>query len=104
MSPENWDFRPRAWTHSARRRLPVWRFLTSNPGASHPSSLGTLRVAFDSAMTRYALRFSAGSPGPPVDDDQEVARFKARGDRDVYVFDFSPDGRYLASTHVPGSG
>lgn len=31
-----------------------------------------------------------------------VARFKARGSRDIFVFDWSPDGRYLASTHVPG--
>ncbi len=27
---------------------------------------------------------------------------QARGDRDVFVFRFSPDGRYLATTHIPG--
>src|SRR5262249_33498932 len=37
-----------------------------------------------------------------VSDDQEVARFQARGDREIFVFRFSPDGRYLATTHLPG--
>ena len=37
-----------------------------------------------------------------VADDQEIARFQARGDRDIWVFGFSPDGRYLATTHRPG--
>ena len=37
-----------------------------------------------------------------VADDQEIARFQARGDRDIFVFAFSPDGRYLATTHSPG--
>ena len=35
-------------------------------------------------------------------DDQEVARFTARGDRESGVFSFSPDGRYLATTDYPG--
>jgi eukaryotic-like serine/threonine-protein kinase len=59
--------------------------------------------AFDSTMTRYALRFRDGTiKVRRVDNDVEVARFKARGDREIFVFGFSPDGRYLATTHFPG--
>jgi eukaryotic-like serine/threonine-protein kinase len=59
--------------------------------------------AFNSAMTRYALRFRDGTiKVRRVDDDTEIAHFKARGDREIFVFDFSPDGRYLATTHFPG--
>ena len=54
-------------------------------------------------MTRYALRFRDGTISVRrVADDQEIARFQARGDRDICVFGFSPDGRYLATTHHPG--
>ena len=54
-------------------------------------------------MTRYALRFKDGTIRVRrVADDEEVARFHARGDRDVEVFGFSPDGRYLATNHYPG--
>jgi WD40 repeat protein len=61
-----------------------------------------LFTAFDSTMTRYALRFRDGSVQvKSVDDDREVARFQARGDREIWVFRFSPDGRYLATTHFP---
>ena len=35
-------------------------------------------------------------------DNGEISRFQARGDREIFVFCFSPDGRYLATTHVPG--
>ena len=60
-------------------------------------------VAFDPTMTRYALRFRDGTiQVRRVADDEEVARFHARGDREVAVFGFSPDGRYLATTHYPG--
>ncbi len=38
-----------------------------------------------------------------VADDGEIARFQARGDRDILVFGFSPDGRYLATMHRPES-
>ena len=64
---------------------------------------GVALIAFDRKMTRYALRFRNGSiQVRNVDDDQEVARFHARGDRPIYVFAFSSDGRYLATTHSPG--
>ena len=64
---------------------------------------GVVLIAFDRTMTHYALRFRNGSiQVKNVDGDQEVARFTARGDRDINVFGFSPDGRYLATTHNPG--
>jgi WD40 repeat protein/tRNA A-37 threonylcarbamoyl transferase component Bud32 len=64
---------------------------------------GVESVAFDSTMTRYALRLKDGTiQVKNVDDDQEVAHFQARGDRAFSVFGFSPDGRYLATTHYPG--
>ena len=54
-------------------------------------------------MTRYALRFRDGTiKVRRVDDDGEIATFKARSDREIYVLRFSPDGRYLATTHFPG--
>jgi eukaryotic-like serine/threonine-protein kinase len=62
-------------------------------------------VAFDATMTRYALRFRNGTiQVRRVDDDQEVARFRARGDREAVVFLFSPSGRYLATNHHPDYG
>ena len=64
---------------------------------------GVIATAFDPTMTRYALRFRDGTISVRrVADDQEIARFQARGDRDICVFGFSPDGRYLATTHYPG--
>ena len=54
-------------------------------------------------MTRYALRFRDGTISVRrVADDGEIARFQARGDRDIWILGFSPDGRYLATTHTPG--
>jgi eukaryotic-like serine/threonine-protein kinase len=64
---------------------------------------GLRLFAFDPTMTRYALRFRDGTiQVKNVDQDREVARFQAHGDRDVHVFAFSPNGRYLATTHAPG--
>jgi eukaryotic-like serine/threonine-protein kinase len=64
---------------------------------------GTLLFCFDSAMKRYALRLQSGTIlVRRVADDQELARFHAQGDRDIFVFALSPDGRYLMTTHFPG--
>ncbi len=65
---------------------------------------GAFMVAFAPAMTRYALRFHDGTVlVRNVDGDQEVARFQAQGDREIFVFVFSPDGRYLATTQFPAN-
>jgi serine/threonine protein kinase/WD40 repeat protein/tetratricopeptide (TPR) repeat protein len=64
---------------------------------------GLTASAFDPAMTRVALRFRDGTIlVRTLADDNEIARFRAGGDRDIFVFRFSPDGRYLAATHDPG--
>jgi eukaryotic-like serine/threonine-protein kinase len=64
---------------------------------------GTLLYCFDSGMKRYALRLVSGTIlVRRVADDQEVTRRQARGDRGISVFAFSPDGRYLTTTHSPG--
>ncbi len=63
---------------------------------------GALLTAFDPSMTRYALRFADRVEVRRVADDLEISRFPARGDRGVWVFVFSPDGRYVATTHFPG--
>jgi serine/threonine protein kinase len=63
---------------------------------------GVILFTFDPTLTRAALRFRDGTiVVRRVVDDQEIARFQARGDREIYVFRFSPDGRYLASTDYP---
>jgi serine/threonine protein kinase/WD40 repeat protein/tetratricopeptide (TPR) repeat protein len=60
-------------------------------------------ASFDPTMTRYALRFKDGTiQVRGVADDREVARFQARGDREVQILHFSPDGRYLVTTDYPG--
>jgi eukaryotic-like serine/threonine-protein kinase len=65
---------------------------------------GAIAAAFDPTMTRKAFRFRDGTISVRrVDDDQEVARFRATVDRTSVFFGFSPDGRYLASTEEPGS-
>jgi WD40 repeat protein len=73
---------------------PTGRVITRPPGA--------FMSTFDSKMTRYALRFRDGTISVRrFADDQEIARFQARGDREFSVFHFSPDGRYLATDHRP---
>ena len=48
-------------------------------------------------MIRYALRFRDGSVSVRrCTDDHEIAAFKTPADHDVWRFNFSPDGRYLA--------
>ena len=70
-------------------------------GRAIPISPGVYLAAFDPTMTRYALRFKDGTIlVRRLEDDHEVARFHARGDREFELF-FSPDGRYLATTHYP---
>jgi serine/threonine protein kinase/WD40 repeat protein len=73
---------------------PTGRVITPPPGC--------VACAFDSMMTRYALRFRDGTISVRrVADDQEIARFQARGDRDIVVLNFSLDGRYLVTIHRP---
>ncbi len=65
---------------------------------------GVYCASFDPTMTRYALRFKDGTiQVRDLADNREVARFQARGDRRISALGFSPDGRYLASNHYPGS-
>jgi eukaryotic-like serine/threonine-protein kinase len=66
---------------------------------------GTIYFCFDPGMRRYALRLGSGTIlVRRVADDQEFRRYQARGDRNISIFRFSPDGRYLTTTHVPGDG
>jgi WD40 repeat protein len=74
---------------------PIGRVIQRPPGAAW--------TTFDPTMSRYSLRFREGTISVRrVTDDQEIARFRARGDGGFWVFGFSPDGRYLATTHKPG--
>jgi serine/threonine protein kinase/WD40 repeat protein len=64
---------------------------------------GANLAAFDPTLTRYALRWRDGTIKVyRMADDAEIDRFETRGDRDIFVFRFSPDGRYLATTQTPG--
>lgn len=61
-----------------------------------------VKTTFDPGMARYAQRFRDGTiVVRSAVDDRELARFRARGDRDFWVFTFSPDGRFLASSDSP---
>ena len=63
---------------------------------------GVMLVTFDPTITRYALRFRDGTiQVRRVADDQEIDRFQTPPDRDIFLFHFSPDARYVATT---GSG
>jgi hypothetical protein len=63
---------------------------------------GTVAFAFDAGMTRYALRLRDGTIlVRSTGDDRENARFQGRGDREIYIFELSPNGRYLATRHQP---
>jgi eukaryotic-like serine/threonine-protein kinase len=65
---------------------------------------GTIRYCFDSGMKRYALLHMSGTiVVRRVADDQEIRRVQARADRDIVIFRFSPDGRYLTANHIPGN-
>jgi serine/threonine protein kinase/WD40 repeat protein/tetratricopeptide (TPR) repeat protein len=66
---------------------------------------GVERVAVDPTLTRYAFRFKDGTiEVRRVVDDQEVTRFHGRGDREIAVFGFSPNGRFLVTSHFPDFG
>ena len=55
-------------------------------------------TAFDSTMTRYAMCFGDGKIQiSGVADEELLDRFNVRGDRDIFIFEFNPDGRYLAA-------
>jgi serine/threonine protein kinase/WD40 repeat protein len=72
-------------------------------GREIPLPPNVIATAFDRAMSRYALRFRDGTISiRRAKDDQEIARFRAHGDFEIAVFDFSPDGRYLATVNQPG--
>ena len=61
-----------------------------------------IAFAFDAGMTRYAIRLRDGTIlVRRMGDDQEIARFAAQGDREIWVFAFSPDGKYLATNDYP---
>jgi serine/threonine protein kinase/WD40 repeat protein len=61
-------------------------------------------VAFDATMTRYALRYRDGTIRVRrIANNHEIARFQARGDRDVWILRLSPDGRYLTTRHSDGA-
>jgi serine/threonine protein kinase/WD40 repeat protein len=61
-----------------------------------------IAFAHDSTMTRYAFRFRDGTISVRrYADDQEIAGFQARADPEGFVFGFSPDGRYLATSRAP---
>jgi len=63
---------------------------------------GVIAFAFDAVMTRYAFRLRDGTIlVRRMGDDQEIARFTALGDRDIWVFALSPDGQYLMSGDKP---
>ncbi len=65
-------------------------------------SRGAFASAFDPRMSRYALWFRDGAISiRRFADDHEIARFSFPGAQGVGVFAFSPDGRYLATTHSP---
>ena len=73
-------------------------------GPSIPRPAGVAAFCFDSTIAHYALL----SPDGTIQvfrraDAQEIARFKLRNDREVWVFTLSPDGRYLAATIQPGN-
>ena len=63
---------------------------------------GAFLVAVDPASLHYALRFPDRVQVHRVSDEVEVDRFPAQGDREINVFDFSPDGKYLATKNWPG--
>ena len=63
---------------------------------------GVITEAFDPGMTRSAWRFRDGTISVRrIPDGGEIARFHAEGDRDVFLLQFSPDGRFLAANDLP---
>jgi serine/threonine protein kinase len=72
-------------------------------GWASPRPPGVVAFTFDPTGTHYALRFRDGTIQVlRVADGEEIVRLRAGGDRDIFVFRFSPNGRYLATTDYPG--
>jgi eukaryotic-like serine/threonine-protein kinase len=67
-------------------------------GPSIPLPGAISRFAFDAGMTRYALRKIDGTIlVRHFGDNREIARIPAKGDRDIWLLTFSPNGKYLTS-------
>ena len=81
-------------------------FAKEQAGTLKPNDIYLFRVAAmlgeyaaHGAVLRRYNRSVSKLDGPGA---EAVARFQARGDRELFVFGFSPDGRYLTTTHFPG--
>jgi WD40 repeat protein len=74
----------------------------SGPPIHEPE--GTVAFAFDAGMTRYATRLRDGTIlVRQMSDDREIARFRGEGESEIWVFEFSPSGRYLAALDRPSN-
>ena len=101
-SAANFAFLRTGTTGFATRRSPAGAADLKPAGPPIRTPEDTIGFAFDAAMTRYAIRLRDGTVlVRRMSDDQEVARFRSEGNRDFYVFVFSPNGQYLASKDRP---
>jgi serine/threonine protein kinase/WD40 repeat protein len=66
---------------------------------------GVIMSTFDPKITRYALIFRDGTISVRrVADDHEIASLPGHSDRELWMFGFSPDGRYLAISQSSSIG
>ena len=73
-------------------------------GRPIPKIEGSIVFAHDFAMTRYANRFENGEIViHRLSDNQEIGRYALSrdGEKDIRIFNFSPDGRYLMASDGP---